>query len=186
MCLSPLLATFIIIVIFFRSRPVAYGSSQATGSNRSGSCQPMPQPQQCQNRATSATYTIAHGNSGSLTHWATQGSNLQPHGSSLGSLTAEPGWELHKMLIAEKWSRILFGLFCLVTWYSAVMMNRCVYFKHFLPHCPQRAEGHNKECDVAPDRVIQVEIVAIPNNCCIILGGWSNLFVLVSSSVKQS
>ena len=30
----------------------------------------MPQPQQCQNQAMYATYTTAHGNARSLTHWA--------------------------------------------------------------------------------------------------------------------
>ena len=33
----------------------------------------VPQPQQCGIRATSATYTTAHGNAGSLTHWARPG-----------------------------------------------------------------------------------------------------------------
>ena len=37
-------------------------------SNRSCSCQPTPQPQQLRIQATSATYTTAHGNAGSLTH----------------------------------------------------------------------------------------------------------------------
>ena len=45
-------------------------------SNRSCSHQPMPQPQQLGIRASSATYTIAHGNAGSLTHWARPG--LEP------------------------------------------------------------------------------------------------------------
>ena len=33
----------------------------------------MPQPQQCQIQAVSATYTTAHSNNGSLTHWARPG-----------------------------------------------------------------------------------------------------------------
>ena len=33
----------------------------------------MPQPQQCQIRATSATYTTAHSNTGSLTQWTRTG-----------------------------------------------------------------------------------------------------------------
>ena len=43
------------------------------GSNRSCSCRPMPQPQQCQIHTTSATYTTAHGNARSSTHWARPG-----------------------------------------------------------------------------------------------------------------
>ena len=37
------------------------------------SCCPMPQPQQHSIRAVSTTYTAAHGNTGSLTHWARPG-----------------------------------------------------------------------------------------------------------------
>ena len=33
-----------------------------------GSCQPMPQSQQCRTPATSETYTTVYGNTGSLTH----------------------------------------------------------------------------------------------------------------------
>ena len=38
------------------------------GVNWSCSHQPMPEPQQCRIQAMSATYTTAHGNTGSLTH----------------------------------------------------------------------------------------------------------------------
>ena len=40
------------------------------GSNQSCNCWPTPQPQQHRIWATSATYTTAHGNAGSSTHWA--------------------------------------------------------------------------------------------------------------------
>ena len=43
------------------------------GSNQSCSCRPTPQPQQCQIQATSVTYTTAHSNTGSLTHWTRPG-----------------------------------------------------------------------------------------------------------------
>ena len=36
-------------------------------------CWPTPQPQQCWIWAASVTHTTAHGNSGSLTHWARSG-----------------------------------------------------------------------------------------------------------------
>ena len=61
------------IFLVFRTAPVAYGSSQARGSNQSHSCQPTPQPQQRRIRAASVTYTIAHGNTRSLIHWARSG-----------------------------------------------------------------------------------------------------------------
>ena len=40
------------------------------GWNQSYSCRPIPQPQQCRIQAASVTYTIAHDNTRSLTHWA--------------------------------------------------------------------------------------------------------------------
>ena len=43
------------------------------GSTRSCSRRPTPEPQQRGIRAASATYTTAHGNAGSLTHWARAG-----------------------------------------------------------------------------------------------------------------
>ena len=52
---------------------VAYVSSQARGSNQSCSCRPTSQPHQRGIRATSATYTSAHSNARSLTHWVRPG-----------------------------------------------------------------------------------------------------------------
>ena len=43
------------------------------GSNRSYSCRPTPQPQQHGIPAVFVTYTTAHGNVRSLTHWARAG-----------------------------------------------------------------------------------------------------------------
>ena len=43
------------------------------GSNQSSSPQPTPEPQQRHIWAVSATYTTAHGNAGSLIHWARPG-----------------------------------------------------------------------------------------------------------------
>ena len=52
------------------------------GYNQSCSCRPIPQPQQHGIQATSVSYTIAHGNTGSLTPWARPGIELCPHGYS--------------------------------------------------------------------------------------------------------
>ena len=62
----------VVVVCLFRAVPVAYGSSQGRRfpglrSNRSCSCRPMPQPQQCQIPAVSATYTTTHCNARFLT-----------------------------------------------------------------------------------------------------------------------
>ena len=59
--------------MLFRAPPVAYGWSQARGSNQSCSCWPTPRPQQRQIWAVSSTYTTAHGNAQSLIHWARPG-----------------------------------------------------------------------------------------------------------------
>ena len=64
---------FIYLFLLFRAATMAYGDSQARGSNQSYSCWPLPQPQQCQIWATSATYTTAHSNAKSLTHWVKSG-----------------------------------------------------------------------------------------------------------------
>ena len=61
------------VYLVFRATCAAYGSYQARRSNRSYSCQSTPQPQKCRIRAASATCTAAHGNAGSLTHWARPG-----------------------------------------------------------------------------------------------------------------
>ena len=73
---------------------MAYGASQAQVSNLSCSRQPTPQPQQCQIRAASVTYTTAHGNAGSLTPRARPG--IQPTTSwfLVGLVSAAPGREL--------------------------------------------------------------------------------------------
>ena len=59
---------FFFLFCLFRAAPTAYGGSQARGRISAIAPQPVPQPQQCRIRATSATYTIAHGNARSLTH----------------------------------------------------------------------------------------------------------------------
>ena len=45
------------------------------------SCRPMPQPRQLGIQAVSVTYTTAHGNAGSLTHWARPG--IEPESSRI-------------------------------------------------------------------------------------------------------
>ena len=85
---------FCLFVLLFRATSIAYGGSQARGLNRSCSCRPTPQAQQCGTRAKSATYTTAHGNTRSLTHWTRPG--IQPTTSWLlvGFISNAPWWEL--------------------------------------------------------------------------------------------
>ena len=64
------------------------------GSNQSYSSWPTLQPQQSRIQATSAIYTTAHDNAGSLTHWARPG--IEPASSLLlvGFISTEPWQEL--------------------------------------------------------------------------------------------
>ena len=65
--------------------------------------QPTPQPQQRQTQAASATYTTAHGNTKSLTHWARPG--IEPASSWIlvGFVTAEPWQELPIRIFWGNW-----------------------------------------------------------------------------------
>ena len=54
----------------------------------------MLQPQQCQIWAISVTYATAHGNTGSLTHWASPGIQHASLWILFRFVSAEPQWEL--------------------------------------------------------------------------------------------
>ena len=62
-----------IFFFLFRATLAAFGDAQASGQIKSYSCWPTPEPQQHRIRAESATYTTAHGNARSFTHWARPG-----------------------------------------------------------------------------------------------------------------
>ena len=64
------------------------------GLHRNCSCQSTPQPQQCQIQAASATYTIAHGNARSLTHWARPGIEPMSSWILVGFISTDPQQEL--------------------------------------------------------------------------------------------
>ena len=67
---------FILSFCLFWGRSCGIWRFPGWGSNQSCSCRPTPEPQQCGIQAASATYTTAHGNTGSLTHWATMGAQF--------------------------------------------------------------------------------------------------------------
>ena len=79
-------------------------------SNQSCSCQSTPQSQQHSTWATSATYTTAHGNIGSLTHWVRP--EIKPISTSswilVRFITTEPQQELweeqHLSVKCNLWS----------------------------------------------------------------------------------
>ena len=78
---------------FLRATPEAYGGSQ-DGVRWSYSCRPTLEPQQRQIRVESATYTTAHGNAGSLTHWARPGIKPSASWFLVGFVSAAPRQEL--------------------------------------------------------------------------------------------
>ena len=97
------LLQIIFFVCFLRPHP---WHVEVPRSNQSCSPWPTPEPQQRQMWATPATYTTAHSNAGSLAHWARPGIEPHPHGSLLGSLTAEPWRELPITLLKAKFSHL--------------------------------------------------------------------------------
>ena len=64
---------FSFFFLLFRATLTAYGSSQSRGQIRATAAGLAPQPRQRKIWALSSTYTIAHGNTGSRTHWARPG-----------------------------------------------------------------------------------------------------------------
>ena len=69
------------LALLSRAVPVVYGESQARGPTAATAADLTPQPQQLRLPAAFATYIIALGNTGSLTHWAGLGIEPNPHGS---------------------------------------------------------------------------------------------------------
>ena len=70
-------------------------------SNRSRSCWPMPQPQQHQIRAMSATYTTAHSNARSSTHRARPGIKPAYSWIPVEFVTTGPQWELQAQVFFQ-------------------------------------------------------------------------------------
>ena len=82
--------------LLFRAARTAHGGSQAMGQIRAAACwptaQPQPQPQQIW--ASSVTYTTAHGNARSLTHWERPGIEPATSWFLVGFVSIEPRREL--------------------------------------------------------------------------------------------
>ena len=90
------------VCLFFRATLTAYGSSQAR-VELEVQLLVSPQPQQCGIPAMSATYTRAHSNTGSLTHWAKPG--IKP---------ASP-WIPVRFISAEPWQEFPIHIFLNIT-----------------------------------------------------------------------
>ena len=82
---------------FLKATPKAHGSSQAyrcEGSNGSYRLWSKSQPQQCRIWAKSTTYTIAHSNARSPTHWERPGIKPATSWILVGFVSDAPQWEL--------------------------------------------------------------------------------------------
>ena len=84
---------FIYLFLVFLTPNPRHMEVSRLGSNWSCSRRPMPQPQQSQIRAESASYTTDQGNGRSLTHWARPGIEPESSWALFGSVTTEPQWE---------------------------------------------------------------------------------------------
>ena len=93
----PPLAFFFFFFLIFLGPHQWHMEVPRQGPNQSCSCRPMPQPQQHGIQATSATYTTAHGNAGSLTHWARPGIEPATSWFPVGFISAAPRRELPKI-----------------------------------------------------------------------------------------
>ena len=95
----------------------------------------MPEPQPCQVQATSVTYTIAHGNAGSLTHWVRPG--IEPASSWIlvGFITTEPWGELQEKRVY--WEKRCLWCSVMTSWWSQrAQVWGCVFLQH-----RERGEG---------------------------------------------
>ena len=83
---------FLFLFCLFRAAPTAYGSSQARGLS-GATVAAYDTSQQRQIQAVSVTYTTAHGNAGSLTHWGRPRIEPIPSWLLVGFVFAVPRWE---------------------------------------------------------------------------------------------
>ena len=129
-----LLALFyLFIYLIFRAAPAAYGSSQARGwiGATAGA---MPQSQQHRIWAESVTYTTAHSNARSLTHWVRPG--IEPSTS----------WFLVSFVSAVPWRELLYHTFFIRTFKLFPCLGYCklCYNEHDVsPHMGQ--DGHHQK-----------------------------------------
>ena len=78
---------------------MTYGGPPARGSNLSYGCWPTLQPQQHRIWAVSVTYTTAHSNIGSLTHWARPRFKPASSWMLVNFVSTEPQRELQSCLL---------------------------------------------------------------------------------------
>ena len=128
-------------------------------SIQSYSCWPTPQPQQRRIRGLSATYTIAHGNAGSLTNWWRP--KVEPASSWMlvRFVSTEPQWELPIEYILDNFLFvIIIIIFSLLLFFSTVqhgdpVTHTCIhsFFSHYMFHhkWPDRVPSATQQDPIA-------------------------------------
>ena len=87
------LIIFILIFLLFRAKGVAYGGSQARGWIGAAAARLRHSSARSEPRL-GPTYTTAHSNTGSLSHWSRSGIQSTSSWILVGFVTTEPQWEI--------------------------------------------------------------------------------------------
>ena len=96
----------------FRAASMAHTDSQARGLNWSCSCRPQTQPQPRQIQASSVTYTTAHSNTRSLTHWASPAIEPTSSWMLVGCCCTTRGTPTFPGILISRLSSFLSGCCC--------------------------------------------------------------------------
>ena len=102
---------FLFFFLGLHPRPMEF---LGQGLNWSYSCQPTPQPQQ------HGTYTTAHGNAGSLTHWTRPGVEPTSSWILVGFVSAAPQRELLDFLLFSDWMIFVCVCVCVCVFSSSI------------------------------------------------------------------
>ena len=98
--------TFRNLILFFRATPAAYRSSHAKGPITAAVAS-LHHSQATQDLCSSATYTTAHSNTRSLTHWAGVGIETATSWVLVRFITADPQQECqHLEILKSLWIHI--------------------------------------------------------------------------------
>ena len=118
---------------FFLSRatPVVYGSSQARDRIWAAAAGLHHSHSNAGSQALSATYTVAHNNAGSLTHWARPG--IKPASSwvcnhlSHNGNSQDSNFDIYKVEIETDLKEIAHLIFIYFIWYIYIYFLLCKY-----------------------------------------------------------
>ena len=95
----------------FNAAPTAYGASQGRGWIRAITASLHPSHSNTRSKPPSATYTTAHSNNRSLTHWARPGIKPASSWILVRFISTEPQWELLFFKIGKNITYIFANIF---------------------------------------------------------------------------